>query len=79
MGWKAAKSSHEHHLRTQSKFLIYIYFTDDHHTNQPHYMSVAFPMMAVATANRQIAIFDLDKLRQGMFQPITVCFMSYSF
>lgn len=38
---------------------------------KPHYMSVNFPMMAVATANRKIAVYDLNKLRQNVFQPIT--------
>ena len=28
--------------------------------------------MAVATANRQIAAFDLNKLQQNNFQPIAV-------
>ena len=36
-------------------------------------MSVAFPMLAVATADRRITIFDLDRLRtQNMFQPVYV-------
>ena len=38
---------------------------------KPHYMSVAFPMMVVATANRRIYAFDLNRLRQGSFQAIT--------
>jgi mRNA export factor len=37
---------------------------------KPHYMSVNFPMMAVATANRKIVVYDLNKLRQNMFQPV---------
>lgn len=38
---------------------------------KPHYMSISYPLMAVATSNRQIAVFDLDRLRtQSVFQPI---------